>query len=144
MRMKTTVTKKSDIERKWYLIDASDVILGKLAVRVADLLRGKGKVNFSPSVDCGDNVIVVNASKIKVTGGKEEKKMYYRHSWYPGGLKSFTLSQMMEKDPRKVIEIAVKGMLPKNKLAREMIKKLKVYGDDKHEHEAQKPIKIEF
>ena len=141
--MKTTVTKKSDIVRKWYLIDASDIILGKLGVRAADILRGKNKVIFSPSVDCGDNLIVINASKIKVTGGKEEKKHYYRHSGYPGGLKSLTLAEMMEKDPRKVIEIAVRGMLPKNKLAREMIKKLKVYSGETHDHEAQKPEKIE-
>jgi len=142
--MKTTVTKKSDIERKWYIIDARDVVLGKLAVKVADFLRGKGKVCFSPSVDCGDFVIIINASEVKVTGDKEEKKFYYRHSGYPGGIKGFSFNQMMSKDPRKVIEIAVKGMLPKNRLSREMIKKMKVYKDDKHSHEAQKPIKIEF
>lgn len=142
--MKTTVTKKTDIERKWYLIDAKDLILGRVAVRAADLLRGKNKVNFSPSVDCGDFVIIINASKIAVTGGKEEKKKYYRHSWYPGGLKTFTLNQMMAKDPRKVIEHAVIGMLPKNKLASEMIKKMKVFSGEEHDHKAQQPIKIDI
>lgn len=140
--MKTYVTKRNDIKRKWYLIDAEGVILGKIATAAADLLRGKGKVNFTPNVDCGDFVVIINASKVKVTGGKEEKKKYYRHSWYPGGLKTLTLNQMMEKDSRKVVEHAVSGMLPKNKLAREIIKKLKVYSDSKHEHEAQKPEKI--
>lgn len=142
--MRTSVTKKSELIRKWYIIDADGVILGKVAVRAADLLRGKNKVNFSPSVDCGDHVIIINASKIAVTGGKEEKKKYYRHSWYPGGLKTFTLNQMMAKDSRKVIELAVKGMLPKNKLASEMIKKMRVFKGAEHDHEAQKPIKIEF
>lgn len=140
--MKTYVTKRNDIKRKWYLIDAEGVILGKIATAAADLLRGKGKVNFTPNVDCGDFVVIINASKVKVTGGKEEKKKYYRHSWYPGGLKTLTLNQMMEKDSRKVVEHAVSGMLPKNRLAREIIKKLKVYSDSKHEHEAQKPEKI--
>src|SRR3990172_7664646 len=137
--MKTTVIKKSELKRKWYIMDADGIILGKVAVRAADILRGKGKVNFTPHVDCGDFVIIVNADKIKVTGGKEEKKKYYRHSGYPGGLKTFTLEQMMTKDSRKVLEHAVRGMLPKNKLAREIIKKLKVYADDEHGHEAQKP-----
>ena len=142
--MKTYVTKKGEIHRKWYLIDAEGVVLGKIAVCAADLLRGKGKVNFTPNVDCGDFVVIVNASKIKITGGKEEKKKYFRHSWYPGGLKTLTLDEMMAKDPRKVIEHAVSGMLPKNKLAREIFKKLKVYAGDKHEHEAQKPEAVKI
>lgn len=142
--MKTSVTKKSEITRKWYIIDAEDKILGKVAVEATNIIRGKNKSYFSPAVDAGDFVIIINASKVKVSGGKEEKKMYYRHSWYPGGLKQFTFRQMMEKDPRKVIEHAVKGMLPKNRLASEIFKKLKVYNDAEHKHEAQQPEKIDI
>lgn len=140
--MKTFVTKKNNIERKWYIVDAKDVVLGRLAVKVADILRGKYKPIFSPAVDCGDYVIVVNADKVKVTGGKEEKKIYHRHSGYPGGIRSFTFQEMIEKDSRKIIEKAVKGMLPKNRLSSEMIKKLKVFKEADHSHEAQKPESI--
>ncbi|MCL4387050.1 MAG: 50S ribosomal protein L13 [Patescibacteria group bacterium] len=142
--MKTFVTKEKNIERKWYLLDAKDVTLGKLAVKAADLLRGKGKGIFSPSVDCGDYVIIINTDKVKVTGNKEEKKIYYSHSWYPGGLKSLSFKELKEKDSRKIVFRAVKGMLPKNKLSNDIIGKLKVYKGEEHANEAQKPIKIEI
>lgn len=142
--MKTFVTKKKDIERKWYLIDAKNVILGKVAVKAADVLRGKNKAIFSPAVDAGDFVIIVNADKVKVTGGKEEKKKYYNYSGYPGGMRELSFNEMMDRDSRKVLTLAIKGMLPKNKLATEIIKKLKIYKNEEHNHEAQQPEEIEI
>lgn len=142
--MKTFVTKPADIERRWYVIDAEGQTLGRLASQIAAILRGKHKPIFSPSVDCGDFVIVVNAEKIAVTGQRMEKKMYYRHSGYPGGLRELTLRQQLEKHPTRPLELAVRGMLPKNRLGRKMIKKLKVYAGPEHPHEAQQPQVMEL
>lgn len=142
--MKTYVTKPDDVERNWYVVDAEDETLGRLASRIATILRGKHKPVYSPSVDCGDYVIVVNAEKIAVTGRRMEQKMYYRHSGYPGGLKSLTLRQQLEQHPERVIELAVRGMLPKNKLGRKMFKKLKVYAGPEHPHQAQQPEVLEL
>jgi large subunit ribosomal protein L13 len=135
--MRTHSVKASDIERKWWVIDASDKTLGRLASEVAILLKGKHKPTYSPHLDVGDYVIVVNASKIKVTGDKLTKKIYYRHSQYPGGLKSISLETMLETHPTRVIERAVKGMLPHNRLGAAMFRKLKVYPGAEHPHEAQ-------
>ena len=137
--MKTFVTKPADIERKWLIVDAEGQTLGRLATQIAVLLRGKHKPIYSPAVDCGDYVIVVNAEKIVVTGRRLEQKYYYRHSGYPGGLKQISLKDQLEKFPTRPIELAVKGMLPKNRLGRKMIKKLKVYAGTDHPHEAQSP-----
>ncbi len=141
---KTYVTKPEDIERNWYVVDASGQTLGRLASEVAQIIRGKHKPIYSPSTDVGDYVIVVNAEKIHVTGRKEEQKMYRRHSGYPGGMKEMTLGRMLEEHPTRVIEHAVKGMLPKTKLGRKMIKKLKVYAGSEHPHQAQRPEPLEF
>jgi large subunit ribosomal protein L13 len=135
--MKTYSTKASDIERKWHVIDASGKTLGRLASEVAQLLRGKHKPIYVPHLDTGDYVIVINADKVRVTGNKAKQKLYYRHSGYPGGLKSTSLAEMMESHPTRVIEHAVKGMLPKNPLGRAMFKKLKVYAGPNHPHQAQ-------
>ena len=135
----TFMEKKETVKRNWYVIDAEGVTLGKLAVEVANLLRGKGKVTFTPHVDCGDYVIVVNASKVNLTGNKLSDKMYYNHSGYPGGLRERTAGEMIEKYPEEMIERAVKGMLPKGRLGRAQIKKLFVYAGPEHEHQAQKP-----
>ena len=129
----------SQVERKWYVIDAEGKTLGRLASEVASILRGKKKPIFTPNADCGDYVIVVNAEKIKVTGKKLDQKVYYRHSDYVGGLKSATLREMLQRHPERVIEMSVKGMLPKGPLGREMYKKLFVYAGPEHKHEAQKP-----
>ena len=138
--MKTTfMEKKETVKRNWYVIDAEGATLGKLAVEVANLLRGKGKVTFTPHVDCGDYVIVINASKVNLTGKKLTDKMYYNHSGYPGGLRERTAGEMIEKYPEEMIERAVKGMLPKGRLGRAQIKKLFVYAGPDHEHQAQKP-----
>ncbi len=142
--MKTFVTKPADVERRWYVVDAEGKTLGRLASQIAAVLRGKHKPIYSPSVDCGDFVIVVNAEKIAVTGQRMEKKMYYRHSGYPGGLRELTLRQQLEKHPTRPVEIAVRGMLPKNRLGRKMIKKLKVYAGPEHPHEAQQPKVMEL
>lgn len=131
---KTYATKAGDIERKWHLLDAKNQILGRLATRAAGLLIGKDKVNYAPYLDGGDYVVVINASEVAVTGKKGEKKVYYRHSGYPGGLKAETLKALMKRDPRKVVRNAVWGMLPKNKLGRKMITRLYVYPDEKHAH----------
>jgi large subunit ribosomal protein L13 len=141
---RTYVTKPEDIERDWYVVDASGQTLGRLASEVAQIIRGKHKPTFSPAVDVGDYVIVVNAEKVHVTGRKLDQKMYYRHSGYPGGLKEFTLGRMLEEHPAQVIQLAVKGMLPKNKLGRKMIKKLKVYAGSEHPHQAQQPEALEL
>ena len=142
--MKTYSAKPLEVERKWYVIDATDEILGRLAVRVANILRGKNKPEYTPNVDTGDFVIVINADKIKVTGKKMDQKMYYRHSDYVGGMKEATLKEMMAKKPEDVIKLAVKGMLPKGPLGRQMIKKLHVYAGAEHAHAAQKPEVLEF
>jgi large subunit ribosomal protein L13 len=135
--MKTYSTKADDIKRQWHVIDAAGETLGKVAVKVAGLLMGKHKAYFVPNLDTGDYVIVINAAKIKVTGNKMKDKFYYRHSMYPGGLKTTSLEEMLNTHPERVIEHAVKGMLPHNTLGRAMFKKLKVYSDDKHPHQAQ-------
>lgn len=135
--MKTYSTRAGDIEHQWHVIDATDKILGKLATEVAQLLMGKHKTIFSPNLDTGDYVVVLNAAKVRVTGKKLKEKIYYRHSNYPGGLKSVSLEKLLQTHPERVIEHAVKGMLPHNKLGRAMFKKLKVYAGDKHPHEAQ-------
>jgi large subunit ribosomal protein L13 len=131
--------KPGEITRNWHVIDASDVVLGRLAVTAATLLRGKHKPTFAPHVDAGDFVIVINASKIALTGNKATTKMAYRHSGQPGGLKAVPYGDLLKKDPRKAVERAVWGMLPKNKLSRQLIKKLKVYSGPEHPHSAQKP-----
>ena len=128
------------MQHNWVIVDASDKVLGRLASKIADKLRGKDKPIFTPHVDCGDFVVVVNAEKIKVTGNKFEDKKYYTHSLYPGGLKTKTFKDMNATKPEKVIELAVKGMLPKNKLSNQIIKKLKIYAGSEHPHEAQQPV----
>ena len=138
--MKSTfMEKKETVKRNWYVIDAEGVTLGRLATTVADLLRGKGKVTYTPHIDCGDYVIVVNASKISLSGKKLTDKMYYNHSGYPGGLRERTAGEMLEKYPEEMVERAVKGMLPKGRLGRAQIKKLFVYAGPDHEQQAQKP-----
>jgi len=137
--MKTQSFRKEDTQHNWVIVDATDKILGRLASKIADKLRGKDKPIFTPHVDCGDFVVVVNAEKIRVTGNKFEDKKYYTHSLYPGGLKTKTFKDMNATKPEKVIELAVKGMLPKNKLSNQIIKKLKIYAGSEHPHEAQQP-----
>ena len=139
MNNSTYMPNPNQVERKWYVIDAEGKTLGRLASEVASILRGKKKPIFTPNADCGDYVIVVNAEKIKVTGKKLDQKAYYRHSDYVGGLKSATLREMLQRHPERVIEMSVKGMLPKGPLGREMYKKLFVYAGPEHKHEAQKP-----
>ena len=135
--MKTYSTKPSEIEREWHVINASDKILGRLATQVANLLMGKHKPIFCRNLDTGDFVVIINADKVRVTGNKAKQKLYYRHSGYPGGLKSISLEKMMQTNPARVIEHAVKGMLPHNRLGAKMVKKLKVYTGDIHPHLAQ-------
>ena len=142
--MNTFMANPDKIERKWYVVDASEYTLGRLASEVAKVLRGKNKPEFTPHVDTGDYVIVVNADKVKVTGKKLQQKIYYNHSDYVGGMRETTLKEMMAKKPEKVVELAVKGMLPKGPLGRQMIKKLHVYAGAEHGHEAQKPEVLTF
>lgn len=142
--MKTFMASPATIDRKWYVVDATDMTLGRLASKVAKVLRGKNKPIFTPHIDCGDNVIVINAEKIKVTGKKMDQKVYYHHSDYVGGLKEATLREKLEKKPEQVIELAVKGMLPKGPLGRQMFTKLHVYAGPEHKHEAQKPEVLTF
>ena len=142
--MKTYMANPDKIERKWYVVDASEYTLGRLASEVAKVLRGKNKPIFTPHIDTGDYVIVVNAEKIKVTGKKLDQKVYYRHSGYVGGIKETTLKEMLNKHPERVIEFAVKGMLPKGPLGRSMIKKLHVYAGPEHAQQAQKPVELKF
>ena len=142
--MKTYMANPDKIERKWYVVDAEGQTLGRLAAEVAKVLRGKNKPEFTPHIDTGDNVIVINAEKIKVTGKKLDQKVYYHHSEYVGGMKETTLREMMAKKPEQVIELAVKGMLPKGPLGRTMIKKLHVYAGAEHAHQAQKPEVLTF
>jgi len=137
--MRTWTYRPDSVERDWYVIDAKDLILGRLATKIASILRGKHRPQYTPHADCGDHVVVINAEKIRATGRKEEQKTYYRHSQYPGGLKSITLEKQREKHPERIIEAAVKGMLPKNALGRKMIKKMNVYAGDRHPHTAQQP-----
>ena len=142
--MKSFMASPATIERKWYVVDATDMTLGRLASEVAKVLRGKNKPTFTPHIDTGDYVIVVNAEKIKVTGKKLDQKVYYHHSDYVGGMKETTLREMLAKKPEKVIELAVKGMLPKGPLGREMYTKLYVYAGPDHKHQAQKPETLTF
>ena len=142
--MQTYMANPDKIERKWYVVDAEGCTLGRLASGVASVLRGKNKPQFTPHVDTGDYVIVVNADKIKVTGKKMDQKIYYNHSDYVGGMKETTLKEMMAKNPEKVVELAVKGMLPKGPLGREMYTKLFVYAGPEHKHAAQKPEVLTF
>jgi large subunit ribosomal protein L13 len=137
--MKTYSAKPKEVEQRWFVVDAEGQTLGRLATRIADTLRGKGKPQYTPHTDTGDFVVVVNAEKIVVTGKKLEQKRYYRHSGYPGGLRSRTLAEQLERRPTEVIRKAVKGMLPRNRLARRQITKLKVYAGPEHPHEAQSP-----
>jgi large subunit ribosomal protein L13 len=137
--MKTFSAKAEELERDWYVVDAQGLTLGRLATKVATILRGKHKPIYTPHVDCGDYVIVVNADKIHVTGQKMIQKKYYRHSGYPGGLKEINLRDQLKKFPNRVLESAVRGMLPKNRLGRQMFKKLKVYAGPSHPHQAQQP-----
>jgi large subunit ribosomal protein L13 len=141
--MKTYSAKPGEITREWYLVDAEGKTLGRLATQIADTLRGKRKPQFTPHVDTGDFVIVVNAEKIRVTGNKLDQKRYYRHSGYPGGLRSRTLREQLDRRPTEVLRVAVKGMLPKNRLARQQITKLKIYAGPEHPHEAQNPKPLE-
>ena len=142
--MKTISAKPSEVERDWYLVDANGKTLGRLATEIARRLRGKHKPVYTPHVDTGDYIVVVNAEKIRVTGKKASDKMYYRHSGYPSGLKQANFAQMIERSPQRVLELAVKGMLPKNPLGRAMFKKLKVYAGSEHRHAAQQPRPLEI
>ncbi|HEY8363196.1 MAG TPA: 50S ribosomal protein L13 [Tissierellaceae bacterium] len=142
--MKSYMAKANEVDRKWYVIDAEGKVLGRLASEVAKILRGKHKPTYTPYVDTGDYVIVINADKVKLTGKKLEKKEYIYHTGYPGGLKRIPYEELLKRKPEKVIELAVKGMLPKNRLGRKMFKKLKVYAGPEHKHQAQKPEIYEF
>jgi large subunit ribosomal protein L13 len=142
--VKTYAVKASEIERGWWLVDASDQTLGRLATRIATLLEGKHKPTYSPHIDVGDHVVVVNAGRIRVTGNKLAQKRYYRHSNYPGGLKEESLETLLARKPELVIERAVKGMLPRNRIGRAMLKKLKVYSGTEHPHQAQQPATYEL
>ncbi len=142
--VKTYAVKASEIERQWWVVDAADQTLGRLATRIATLLEGKHKPTYSPHLDVGDHVVVLNAGRVKVTGDKLAQKRYYRHSNYPGGLKEESLATLLERKPELVIERAVKGMLPQNRLGRAMFKKLKVYAGAEHPHQAQQPTPVEL
>lgn len=141
--MKTFMLRKEDVEHKWYVIDAEGQVLGKVAALAASVLRGKNKPTFTPYVACGDNVIIINAEKVILTGNKLDKKMYYNHSGYPGGLRERTARTMKEKYPVEMVERAIKNMLPKNRLGRDMYRQLFVYAGNEHKHEAQKPERLE-
>jgi len=142
--VKTYSAKPNEIQREWYVVDATGKTLGRLASEIAKILRGKHKPIYTPHVDCGDYVIVINADKIRVTGRKLDQKIYYRHSGYPGGLKSISLRDQLARHPERVIQLAVRGMLPKNRLGRRMIKKLKVYASPDHPHHAQQPKPLDL
>jgi large subunit ribosomal protein L13 len=139
MMQKTYMAKADEVERKWYIIDASGKTLGRMASEIARILRGKHKPIYTPHIDTGDYVVVINAEKVKVTGKKRQNKIYYHHTGYPGGLKVISYDKLLEKNPERIIETAVKGMLPHNRLGRKMYKKLKVYAGPNHPHQAQKP-----
>jgi large subunit ribosomal protein L13 len=142
--VRTFTAKTAEIEREWYVVDAEGQTLGRLASRIAPIIKGKHKPIYTPHLDCGDYVIIINADKVRVTGQKMEQKFYYRHSGYPGGIKKISLRDQLARYPERVLQSAVKGMLPKNKLGRRMIKKLKVYAGDSHPHEAQQPKPLEL
>jgi large subunit ribosomal protein L13 len=142
--VRTYQPKPTEVERQWHVIDANDVVLGRLAVQAATLLRGKHKPIFAPHVDTGDFVVIINADKVALTGAKLRDKKDYRHSGYPGGLSATSYAELLEKNPRRAVEKAVKGMLPHNKLGRQMIKKLKVYAGPEHPHSAQQPVAYEI
>lgn len=142
--MKTYTARAEDIEREWFLVNAEGKTLGRLASEIAQVLRGKHKPIYTPHLDCGDFVIVVNAEKVRVTGRKLDQKMYYRHTGYPGGIKSISLRNQLQKHPKRVLKAAVRGMLPKNRLGRKMFKKLKVYAGNSHPHQAQQPKVLEL
>jgi len=142
--MKTPLPKVNEIEKKWYVVDATDKVLGRLATQIAMRLRGKHRPDFTPHLDTGDFIIVINAEKIRLTGRKLDQKKYHKHSGYLGGLKTMTAKQMLEKKPEEVIRLAVRRMLPKNKLARHQLKKLKIYRGAEHPHEAQMPEPLEI
>ena len=142
--MATVSAKKNEIERRWFLVDADSTVLGRLATKVATILTGKHKPLFTPHVDTGDFVVVINAAKVHLTGEKLDNKRYYRHSGYPGGLKSATARELMDKRPETIIEHAVRGMMPKNKLGREQLKKLKVYAGEEHPHASQMPQELKI
>jgi len=138
------MAKKEDVQKNWYLVDAENKVLGRLASELARILRGKNKPTFTPHVDTGDYIIVINADKVNLTGKKWKEKVYYRHSGYPGGIKSISAENLKAKRPEDLIRLAVKGMLPKNRLGRKLFKKLKVYAGDEHPHQAQQPKHIEI
>jgi large subunit ribosomal protein L13 len=142
--VRTFTAKKEEIERDWYVVDAEGETLGRLASRIAPILKGKHKPIYTPHLDCGDFVVVINAEKVRVTGRKLDQKFYHRHSGYPGGLSSISLRDQLTRYPERVLQAAVRGMLPKNKLGRRMIKKLKVYAGDAHPHQAQQPKPLEL
>lgn len=142
--MSTQVAKENEVIRDWFVVDINDQVLGRVASQIATILRGKHKAIYSPSVDTGDFVVVINADKVKLTGNKSADKMYYRHSGYPGGIKSITAEKLLEKRPEDLIKKAVKGMLPKNTLGRQLIKKLKIYSGADHPHAAQQPKTLSF
>jgi len=142
--MKTFSAKAAEVKRDWYLIDATDKTLGRMATEIARRLRGKHKAEYTPHVDTGDYIVVVNAEKVRVTGNKTMDKMYYHHTGYPGGIKEASFSKMVETHPERIVEIAVKGMLPKNPLGRAMYRKLKVYAGPEHKHTAQQPKPLEI
>lgn len=144
MALKTYVPKPEDIDRKWYVVDAKDKVLGRVASQVATILRGKHKPIYAPHMDVGDHVIIINADKIRVTGKKSQTKRYFRHSGYPGGVRFDTFAELIQRHPERILEKAVWGMLPHNKLGRKMFKKLKVYAGENHPHQAQKPEKLEL
>jgi large subunit ribosomal protein L13 len=142
--VRTFSAKKEEIERDWYVVDAEGQTLGRLASRIATILKGKHKPIYTPHLDCGDFVIVLNADKVRVTGRKMDQKFYYRYSGYPGGLSQISLRDQLARHPERVLQAAIRGMLPKNKLGRKMIKKLKVYAGDEHPHQAQQPKPLEL
>jgi len=142
--MSTVSAKKEEVERKWFIVDAKNLVLGRMAAQVAAVLKGKHKPIYTPHVDTGDFVVVINAEKVQLTGNKAEDKVYYRHSGYPGGLKSITAGKLLKSKPEDVITFAVKGMLPKCPLGRDMIKKMKVYPGAEHPHAAQNPVALEI
>ncbi len=142
--MKTFSAKTDDVKRDWFVVDASDMILGRLSTEIARRLRGKHKAEYTPHVDTGDYIVVINAEKVTVTGRKFKEKMYYSHTGFPGGIKSISFDKLQEKCPTRIIERAVKGMLPRNPLGREMYRKLKVYAGTEHPHTAQQPKKLEI
>ncbi len=142
--MKSYLAKPREVERKWYVVDATDQVVGRLAANVAAVLRGKNKPTFTPNVDTGDYVVIVNAEKVRLTGNKEHKKVYVHHTGYPGGRREISYKQMLETHPERILEKAIKGMLPHNTLGRQMGRKLKVYAGPEHKHEAQMPEELKF